>query len=73
MHNAPGSAWEPDAQITSAVLAEAHKRGLVLIKAGMYDNVLRILAPLCITDEQLNRGLDIVEEAFGAATEAYHS
>src|SRR2546430_4939232 len=57
------STKEPDSQAASDVLAAAHHRGLVLIKAGMYDNVLRILVPLCVTDEQLNKGLDIFEAA----------
>ncbi len=54
---------EPDAQAASDILAAAHHRGLVLIKAGMYDNVVRVLVPLCITDEQLQQGLDILETA----------
>src|SRR5579885_2964393 len=63
---------EPDSHAASDVLAAAHHRGLILIKAGMYDNVLRVLVPLCITNEQLQQGLDIFEDAFvavaGAAT-----
>src|SRR3989442_10577674 len=55
---------EPDARAASDILAAAHHRGLALIKAGMYDNVLRVLVPLCVTDEQLNQGLDIFEDAF---------
>lgn len=55
---------EPDSHAASDVLAAAHQRGLVLIKAGMYDNVLRVLVPLCVTDEQLQQGLDIFEDAF---------
>lgn len=31
--------------------------------AGTYGNVIRFLAPLCITDEQLEAGLNIFEEA----------
>ena len=54
---------EPDAQTATEIMTAAHHRGLVLIKAGMYDNVLRILVPLCITDEQLQQGLDIFEAA----------
>jgi 4-aminobutyrate aminotransferase/(S)-3-amino-2-methylpropionate transaminase len=61
---------EPDAHAASDVLAAAHRRGLVLIKAGMYDNVLRILVPLCITDEQLKEGLDIFEDAFTSVASA---
>jgi 4-aminobutyrate aminotransferase/(S)-3-amino-2-methylpropionate transaminase len=37
---------EPDAQATSDILAAAHQRGLALINAGMYGNVIRILVPL---------------------------
>ena len=61
---------EPDSHAASDVLAAAHQRGLVLIKAGMYDNVLRVLVPLCITDEQLKEGLDIFEDAFAIVAEA---
>src|SRR5205814_2224169 len=42
---------EPDGKITNEILAEAQAHGLVVIKAGMYDNVIRVLVPLCITDE----------------------
>ena len=61
---------EPDSQAASDVLTAAHHRGLVLIKAGMYDNVLRILVPLSVTDEQLNKGLDIFEAALETVVEA---
>jgi 4-aminobutyrate aminotransferase / (S)-3-amino-2-methylpropionate transaminase / 5-aminovalerate transaminase len=61
---------EPDSHAASDTLAAAHHRGLVLIKAGMYDNVLRVLVPLCVTDEQLNRGLDIFEDALATVAEA---
>jgi 4-aminobutyrate aminotransferase/(S)-3-amino-2-methylpropionate transaminase len=43
---------------------------VLIISAGPHGNVLRVLAPLVITDEQLDRGLAIVEaevlSAFGA-------
>jgi 4-aminobutyrate aminotransferase/(S)-3-amino-2-methylpropionate transaminase len=61
---------EPDSHAASDVLAAAHHRGLALIKAGMYDNVLRVLVPLCVTDEQLKQGLDIFEDAFVSVAEA---
>ena len=64
------STKEPDLQAASDVLTAAHNRGLVLIKAGMYDNVVRILVPLCVTDEQLNRGLDILEAALETVAES---
>ena len=61
---------EPDSHAASDILAAAHQRGLVLIKAGMYDNVLRVLVPLSVTDEQLQQGLDIFEAAFNAVAQA---
>ena len=64
------STKEPDSQAASDVLAAAHHRGLVMIKAGMYDNVLRILVPLSATDEQLNKGLDIFEDALETVAQA---
>jgi 4-aminobutyrate aminotransferase/(S)-3-amino-2-methylpropionate transaminase len=59
---------EPDAPTTSAILAAAHQRGLLLLKAGMYDNVVRVLVPLNITDEQLRKALDILEAVFSEVT-----
>jgi 4-aminobutyrate aminotransferase / (S)-3-amino-2-methylpropionate transaminase / 5-aminovalerate transaminase len=61
---------EPDAPTTSAILAAAHQRGLVLLKAGMYDNVIRVLVPLNVTDEQLQKALDILEAAFTEVTKS---
>ena len=55
---------EPDSHITSALMTAAHKHGLVLIKAGMYDNVIRVLVPLDVTDEQLQQALNIFDAAF---------
>src|SRR3989440_10380769 len=52
---------EPDTRTTNDILETAHHHGLVLIKAGIYDNVIRVLVPLCVTDEQLQKGLDILE------------
>ncbi|GAC1577385.1 MAG: 4-aminobutyrate--2-oxoglutarate transaminase [Ktedonobacteraceae bacterium] len=55
---------EPDAHAASDILAVAHKHGLVLIKAGMYDNVIRVLVPLCVTDEQLQEAMSILDTVF---------
>ncbi|GGJ87523.1 4-aminobutyrate--2-oxoglutarate transaminase [Lentibacillus kapialis] len=59
---------EPDKEMAPQVLKEARERGLIALKAGVYDNVVRLLMPLVITDEQLAEGLDILEEAIEAAT-----
>lgn len=57
---------EPDPQRTNAVLAAAHSRGLVLLKAGMYDNIIRVLVPLTVTDAQLQEAISILDAAFAA-------
>jgi 4-aminobutyrate aminotransferase/(S)-3-amino-2-methylpropionate transaminase len=51
----------------SRVTAAARERGLVLLSCGMYGNVIRILVPLTIDDELLERGLGRLEEALGDA------
>ena len=43
-------------------------RGLILLKTGIYDNVIRILVPVNASDEDLNAGLDRLEESLVAAT-----
>ena len=54
---------EPAPEFTSSVIRECAKRGLIVEGAGIYGNVIRFLAPLVITDEQLEAGLDIFEES----------
>jgi 4-aminobutyrate aminotransferase/(S)-3-amino-2-methylpropionate transaminase len=54
---------EPAAALTNEVLRYCHQHGLVLLKAGLYDNVIRLLFPLVISEQELDRGLDILEEA----------
>lgn len=53
----------PDATLTSAVINECAQHGLLVESAGIYGNVIRFLAPLVITNEQLAAGLDIFENA----------
>ena len=43
-------------------------RGLLLLKAGLYGNCIRVLVPLVITDEQLDEALGAWEEALEAAS-----
>ena len=54
---------EPDAALTSAIINECASHGLLVEGAGTWNNVIRFLAPLVITDAQLEAGLDIVEAA----------
>jgi 4-aminobutyrate aminotransferase-like enzyme len=49
-------------------VAAARERGLILLTCGLYGNVLRILVPLVIADEDLERGLELLEESLAAAS-----
>jgi 4-aminobutyrate aminotransferase/(S)-3-amino-2-methylpropionate transaminase len=57
---------EPDKVRTSRLLAEALERGLVLLSAGTYGNVVRILVPLTVEEPVLDEGLDVLAEALAA-------
>jgi 4-aminobutyrate aminotransferase/(S)-3-amino-2-methylpropionate transaminase len=56
----------PDKALTGRILAGALARGLVLLSAGTYGNVIRVLAPLTADDAIIDEGLAV----FGAALEA---
>jgi 4-aminobutyrate aminotransferase/(S)-3-amino-2-methylpropionate transaminase len=58
---------EPAADVATATVAGALERGLLLLKTGIYDNVLRILVPITATEEDLALGLDRLEESLVAA------
>ncbi|MDQ6596183.1 4-aminobutyrate--2-oxoglutarate transaminase [Bacillus salipaludis] len=58
---------EPAKDLTNQIIKEANKRGLLILSAGIYSNVLRLLMPLVITDEQLAEGLTILENSIEAA------
>lgn len=48
------------------ILYSCVERGLIVIKAGVHDNVLRTLMPLTIPEADLNRGLDVLDDVFGS-------
>ncbi len=54
---------EPDMQTAMDVLKDAVKHGIILIRAGLYSNCIRLLPPIVMTDEQLLEGLKVLEEA----------
>ncbi len=58
----------PAAALYERVQAEAFRRGVVLVRAGLYSNVLRVLAPLTIPDALLETALDRIDEAIAAAS-----
>ncbi len=54
---------EPAKLATGAIVKRCYERGLLILKAGTYDNVVRMLAPLVISDDDLQKGLDILVDA----------
>ena len=56
-----GDPRQPNSDICGKIVKGCVENGLIVLSAGTYKNVLRILSPLVITDEQLNKGLSILE------------
>jgi len=54
---------EPDVELAMEVIKEAVSNGIILIRAGLFSNCIRLLPPIVMTDEQLNEGLDVLEAA----------
>ena len=67
-----GDPRKPNGEMAGKILIEARKRGLIMTSAGAYAQCLRSLVPLVISDDLLNEGLDIFEEAAMAALEEVH-
>jgi 4-aminobutyrate aminotransferase / (S)-3-amino-2-methylpropionate transaminase / 5-aminovalerate transaminase len=53
----------PNSQLVKEILKKAHQRGLIIMSAGLYGNVIRLLAPLVITDDQIEEGFGVLEAA----------
>jgi 4-aminobutyrate aminotransferase len=58
---------EPTPDVAKATTAAAFEKGLLLLSCGLDGNVIRLLPPLTASDEELERGLDLLEEALGDA------
>jgi len=54
---------EPDADAATAIVEEAVRNGLLLLKSGIYSNCIRVLAPLTLTDAELDEALGVWEQA----------
>jgi 4-aminobutyrate aminotransferase/(S)-3-amino-2-methylpropionate transaminase len=57
---------EPDADTASAIVEAAAERGLLLLKAGIYANCIRVLSSLLLNDAELDEALTVWEEALEA-------
>ncbi len=53
--------FQPDADTCKKLIAYCANHGLIVINAGINGNVIRVLSPLVISEDLLNKGLDIIE------------
>jgi len=60
---------EPDMAVAMEVIKDAISHGLILIRAGLFSNCIRLLPPIVITDEQLTEGLQVLEDSIARADE----
>jgi 4-aminobutyrate aminotransferase/(S)-3-amino-2-methylpropionate transaminase len=61
-----GDTARPDAALTKKVVAEAARRGLILLSCGTYGNVIRVLVPLTASDLLVDEGLALLADSFAA-------
>jgi 4-aminobutyrate aminotransferase/(S)-3-amino-2-methylpropionate transaminase len=64
------STKEPARELAAAVIEEALQRGLILLKAGIHANCIRVLCPLTIADAELDEGFEVWEEALAAVLDS---
>lgn len=55
---------------TKTILKKCHERGLIIMSCGPLHNVCRFMFPLVITEEELTKGFDILEDAIREANAA---
>ena len=59
---------QPDADLCSKIVRGCSENGLIMLSAGTHKNIIRILSPLVITDQQLDKGMTILENEIKKAT-----
>jgi 4-aminobutyrate aminotransferase-like enzyme len=62
-----GDGRVPDPELTKRIQAEALARSLIVLTAGTYVNVIRIIPPLVTTADEVDMALDILDETLTAA------
>ncbi|NHM29321.1 4-aminobutyrate--2-oxoglutarate transaminase [Neobacillus terrae] len=60
---------EPNKELVQRVVQDCHQNGLVVMTAGLYGNIIRLLVPLVVTDSQLNEGIAVLEKAIKICTQ----
>lgn len=56
-----GDHRKPAGKLCKAIVKGCAAEGLIILNAGLFKNIIRILCPLVLTDEQINKGIDILE------------
>jgi len=64
---------EPADTETKDIAHYCYEHGLITITAGSYNNVMRILVPFAITDEQFDEGLGVLETAIASVADRKHA
>jgi 4-aminobutyrate aminotransferase/(S)-3-amino-2-methylpropionate transaminase len=59
----------PAKEMAARLIEECWRQGVIVLKAGTYDNVVRLLPPLTIDEDLLLEGLDVLEKALGTEDE----
>jgi 4-aminobutyrate aminotransferase/(S)-3-amino-2-methylpropionate transaminase len=58
----------PAKHAAGRVIEECYRQGVIVLKAGTYDNVIRLLPPITIDEGLLDEGLEVLDDALGAVT-----
>jgi len=57
---------EPNAEAVGAIIKFCQQNGVLILSAGTYGNVIRLLPPLVIPESLLNEALGIIDQAFAS-------
>jgi 4-aminobutyrate aminotransferase/(S)-3-amino-2-methylpropionate transaminase len=60
---------EPAPEETKKISQRCYENGLITITAGSYSNIIRLLMPIVITDDQMKEAMDVMESAIAAVAE----
>lgn len=63
-----GDPRQPDAETCAKIVKGCSENGLIILSAGTHKNIIRILSPLVITKEELDKGMTIMEKEIRKAT-----
>ena len=60
---------KPNGDLAKGIVRRCYEKGLIMLTAGGYGNVIRHLVPLVVADDQLEKGLKILDEAMAEKVE----